>query len=346
MLRIDRQQKRFESLPAPALADVAFREVGDLQKCIANNPDAFFGEIGQKLFLLKTEVHPSQTVQDRIDLLALDEEGNSVVIELKRDNHKLHLLQAISYAAMIAHWQPNDFLELLDESGVERLENFLEEDKENINRRQKIILIAEAFDYSVLVSAEWLSENFGVDIVCCRLSLSKDEQTDTEYLVCTNVFPAPEIARQAIARGRMNPPTSEIRWSDWDTALSDNDNPAVTSYFRQALVTQESNLGKRILWYRINDKRYWFVSVRNGFAYAWQYARFAGDIQYWQERLSHPEDVCPVKAEKSLRFRLYTEKDFENFHKAATNDLQTVQWLSSAPDNETDQVESDLDEQP
>ncbi len=338
MLRIDRKQKQFAQLDMQALADASISEVHDLQEYISNSPDAFCKEIGQKLFIIGKEVQPSDTVQDRIDLLALDEEGNAVIIELKRGNHKLHLLQAISYAGMVAHWQPDDFLQLLDEEATERLQNFLVVDNDEINRQQRIILVAEAFDYAVLVSAEWLSEKFGVDIVCCRLSLSQDKQTNTEYLVCTNIFPAPEIARQAVGRGRGKPPPGKVKWSDWDAALSDITNQAVVSYFQQELnAKREDYLPKRILLYRVKGKRFWFLAGRRKNAYVWQYARFEKDIEYWQKGLSHPEEVGPVKEGAGLRFFLYSDKDFEFFHKAVTEDLQSVKWSNGTAVEEEDE---------
>jgi len=102
MLKIDRDKQSFSVLDTPTLADASITERYDLQEFISNSPVEFFKEIGQELFLLGKEIEPSKTVQDRIDLLAVDEEGTLVVVELKRGSHRLHMLQAISYAGMIS----------------------------------------------------------------------------------------------------------------------------------------------------------------------------------------------------------------------------------------------------
>src|SRR6056297_2947420 len=128
MLKIDRQNQSFSLLDTPTLADVSITERYDLQEFISNSPDAFFKELGLELFLLGKEIEPSKNVQDRIDLLAVDREGCSVVVELKRGNHKLHMLQAISYAGMISQWVPDRFLSLLNETQEETLSDFLEVD--------------------------------------------------------------------------------------------------------------------------------------------------------------------------------------------------------------------------
>ena len=197
MLKIDRQNKHFTHLETPSLGAVSISERYDLQEYICNSPDAFFQEIGQELFLIDKELQPSDDVEDRIDVLALDKEGQAVILELKRGNHKLQMFQAISYAGMIAKWQPDDFLACVDPDKREKLLDFLEVEKEEINRHQRIILVAEAFDYSVLVGAEWLTEQFGVGILCCRLSIAKDAAGNGEFVFCYNIFPAPALFPQA-----------------------------------------------------------------------------------------------------------------------------------------------------
>src|SRR6266550_2079013 len=105
MLRIDRKQKRFVRLEQPDMASTGIVERHDLQLMIRQSPEAFFAELGEPLLLIGEEIRPADFVDDRIDLLAVDEQGSLVVIELKRASHKLQLLQALGYAGMVAKWQ-------------------------------------------------------------------------------------------------------------------------------------------------------------------------------------------------------------------------------------------------
>ncbi len=73
---------------------------------IRNSPADFFAELGEGLLPVVEESRPSEVVDDRIDLLALDRDGSAMLAKFKRGAHKLQLLQALSYAAMVADWNP------------------------------------------------------------------------------------------------------------------------------------------------------------------------------------------------------------------------------------------------
>ena len=212
------------------------------------------------------------------------------------------MLQAISYAAMVSQWQPVDFLQLLDDDQQEALSDFLEVDKDQINRQQRIILIAETYDYGLLVATEWLSEKYEVDLTCCRIAVATDPETKAEYLACSIVYPAPELTTAAMPRGRKRA-TGTVKWVDWDTALAIVGNPALVNYFQQQLTeSREAYLRKRILHYRLDGKRRWFVAARRAKAYVWQQGRFEGDVDFWRQRVSTPDDVKPVKDSQRLTF--------------------------------------------
>lgn len=331
MLRIHRANKSLTRLDEATMADLTLTERHDLQELIFNSPREFFAEIGLDLFVLAKELIPSQFVQDRIDLLALDTDGNAVIMELKRGNNKLQLLQAIGYAAMISQWKPEQFQKLLDESSLEQLTEFLSVDLAAINSQQRILLMAEAYDFEVLVAAEWLQTSYNVDITCARLSLSIDAASGAEYLSCSAVFPTPELAEQAIPR---RAPVAKLAWEDWDAALASIKNSAVADFFRNQIQSkQESNLGKRLLCYRLDGKRRFFVSAKTDRAYCWQEGRFDNDIDFWSKRLAAPASIAPVKDATSLRFSLSSAQDFSNFLEAATRDLKACAWMADIPED-------------
>lgn len=133
-----------------------------------------------------------------------------------------------------------------------------------------------------------------------------------------------------------------MKWADWGTALAAIENPALVAYYRQQLeANRESYLRKRILHYRLDGKRRWFVTARRTKAYAWQHGRFDGDVDFWRGGMSTPDDVKPVKDSQRLRFFLTTEDDFRFFHEAATKKLTAVEWTSAASEEEMDDTESE-----
>ncbi|WP_432403640.1 hypothetical protein [Wukongibacter sp. M2B1] len=133
----------------------------------------------------------------RSDLTAIDEDGNLVLIEIKRDIDDIKMrkepfeFQAIRYAASYAKIQDvdeavekifapyilkyNDEFELgeltPEEKGKRILNEFLEKNNalKTFNRKQRIILVASGFDAQTLSAVAWLIEN-GVDINCIEIS--------------------------------------------------------------------------------------------------------------------------------------------------------------------------------
>jgi hypothetical protein len=333
MLKVDRTNRTFSPLDSPSLANAQFLERADLQECIYNSSDAFFAEIGEDVFVAGKEVAPSKTVQDRIDLLGIDPEGTLVIVELKRGSNKLQMLQAISYAGMVARWGPDELQALLSDEEWEELTNsFLDVEPDDINRHQRLLLVAEGFDYALLSGAEWLSEHHGVDIRCTTVSLSTDEHTGTEYLACASIFPPPALAEQAAARNRSSHSSRPVKWQNWDEAISQIENDAVREFAQEELDNgRENYLRKRALRYRIDGKRRWSLHCRNKHAYVWQGGRFPGDVEYWESRLSNGESVSPVKDGQAVSFRLVTEDDLQVFREATSEALTDQDWMESSP---------------
>lgn len=331
MLKIDRRSQTLSKLAKPSLADAQILERTDLQEYIYNSSGDFFNEIGERIFIVGKEVLPSQTVQDRVDLLGVDSTGASVIVELKRGSNKLQMLQAISYAGMVERWDAEDFRNLVSDESWDQLTDFLEVDIEEINRRQRLLLVSEGYDYALLSGAEWLTEQYGVDIRCISISLATDSLTGSEYLACTNIFPPPGLADQATARGRIRRDSRPIKWNNWEEALSDIDNDEVVAFFEKELAAgREGYLPKRGLHFRLDGKRRWTLHCRNKHAYVWQRGRFQDDDAYWQSKISGANTVKPVKRGRSLVFNLVTENDFAVFQKSVEEGDMSEKWIETA----------------
>ncbi len=189
MVKISRNEKSFGAIETSSLAKAKILERYDLQEYIFNSPAAFCSEVGQQMMFVGQEVRPSDNVADRIDLLAIDPDGDMIIVELKRGNDKLQLLQAVAYAAMIAKLSPKEILKLAETDRADGITESVAGGESEINLSQRILLAAEDFDYEVLVAAEWLFAK-GVEIDCVRVALAVDGAS--EYLTFTQIFPTPK----------------------------------------------------------------------------------------------------------------------------------------------------------
>ncbi|MCW6075112.1 hypothetical protein LAV44_07205 [Clostridium sporogenes] len=150
----------------------------------------------------------------RSDLTAVDENGNLVLIEIKRDVEDIRQrkeafeFQAIRYSASYAKIKtPDDLVDKIFASYIEKykdefelgeltayekasriLNDFLEKNNalKTFNLKQRIILIASSFDKQTLSAAAWLIAN-DVDISCFELSPMKIE--DSYFIDINRILP-------------------------------------------------------------------------------------------------------------------------------------------------------------
>jgi hypothetical protein len=117
----------------------------------------------------------------RIDLLCLKQNGNLVIVELKRTEDGGHMeLQAIRYAAMISKMRfaqavdaHQSFLARIgiEEDAKDRILKFLdltEPSVESFNQQVEIVLASAEFSKELTTSVIWLN-TFGIDVKCVRL---------------------------------------------------------------------------------------------------------------------------------------------------------------------------------
>jgi hypothetical protein len=341
LLKIDPINGKLLRLTDQSLSQSGITERSDLQELIFQNADEFFhDECGEDLFVIEAEMEPSTLVADRIDLLAIDVEGKTVIIELKRGSHKLQLLQAVSYAAMVADLEWKYIASRVDASrrdalGAFLLENELDQEEMNLNSAQRIVLIAESYDYEVLRTAEWLTEH-GINITCYEVALARDQDNGTDYLSAVQLFPPKPLAAQARLRGALRnqeenqPRTLEMK-------LESCTNPAIKEFFQRCLMAKpRRNRRRDALVFPLVGKMRFRFTARRDYANVAQLGRFEGDEQRWSVL-----SASKLKAEaKRLRFRLYTERDIQAFEQLLKQDYPKIIWTAGLSTGE----EEDEDE--
>ena len=175
------------------------QERTDLQRLLRDQPEV----LEEGLFIVAEEFSNWRDSSRSIDLLALDGEGNLVVIELKRTQTGDHgELQAIRYAAMVSNmtleqviFAHRDYLQKRDIDGDARhrvLSHLGVDDEADAKihtDRPRIILASAGFSTELTTSVLWLRDG-DLDINCVKLQLYKD---GNGLLIDTNqVIPLPE----------------------------------------------------------------------------------------------------------------------------------------------------------
>jgi hypothetical protein len=223
MLKLDASSKQLVPVSATTLTQSSILERADLQVAIEASWDAFAAELGyDELFLVGSEVVPHESCRDRIDLLGLSRDGTPIVFELKRHRDKLQLLQAISYAAMVAKWEAKRFLDALggrDDEDAEELRSLLSEGAFEL-RPPEIVLIAESFDPEVILAAEWLG---GFEVPISVFALTAVEHSGDTLISLDQKFPLPGVDDLYVRRAAR---AADVEADgSWDEALKQVDFP-------------------------------------------------------------------------------------------------------------------------
>jgi len=181
-------------------------ERAHIQEWIRKDPTI----LGEDLLILTMEFNKFKNSNDRLDLLAVDREGNLVVIELKRDEVAGHAdLQAIRYAAMVSSMTLEiitpyyiDYREryyneeLTPEDALNRIVSFIENDDfVEFSDKPRIILCSEGFSPEITATVLWL-RNTNVDISC--ISIAPYKVGDDLFIVPTKIIPVKETEQYLI----------------------------------------------------------------------------------------------------------------------------------------------------
>jgi hypothetical protein len=199
MYKVDVSKKTLTKLTEIKYSDLGLRERFDIQEWIEKSP----GILGEELLIIAKEYElPSRT---RLDLLAIDKNANLVVIELKRDDSGSSVdWQAIKYASYCSAFTDEEIYRIhaayrsIDEDAAQReIEQFIDEEPEQLNQTQRIILASKEFHSDVVSAVLWLLD-YGIEIQCIKLEPFVDQENNL-FINPSIIIPAPE-ARDYIKR--------------------------------------------------------------------------------------------------------------------------------------------------
>lgn len=208
MFQVDRPANRLRKLERTSLTEVGFREREHLQEWLATMPDALCeamseGEDG--LLIIQKEFDGFDGTRERLDLLALDRNGQLVVIENKLDDSGRDVVwQALKYAAYCSSLKKAEIVEIFQQyldrhaggNAADRICEFLGEDTLdevvlNDGTNQRVVFIAANFRREVTATVLWLREH-QIDARCIKVVPYRF--SEELFIDLQQVIPTPEAA--------------------------------------------------------------------------------------------------------------------------------------------------------
>lgn len=196
-------------------------ERNHIEDWVIKNPEI----LGEELYILSNEYDKFNKTSERLDVLALDKQGNLVIIELKRDDSGKDVeLQAIKYAAYCSTITVEEILNLNREylkkenthlpleDVKKRIENFIEASLDTISDRPRIIIVSREYRTEVTATVLWLRK-FGIDITCVKFTVYN--LSDTEIGISSSILiPLPEAEEYIIRAEKKENNENEITNQD------------------------------------------------------------------------------------------------------------------------------------
>jgi len=220
MLKLNTEHKTFETLLQSEFKTENILERYDFQAAMVKSWETVKNELGLPTsYLIGQEINPHKSVGNSIDLLAFNPDDSSlIVIELKRDKNKLQLLQALSYASMVSKWDKEMLISEIqrpinpDSSELIDLIN-----NNDLNSEVHIILVSELYDPEVIITAEWLTNNYGLNITAFSVSVHKMEEQI--FVHFDQRLPLKELGDVYEERGRKSKLNSSKKSENWEDVL-------------------------------------------------------------------------------------------------------------------------------
>lgn len=206
MYLINEQENKIEKVQQKTFHELGFKERENLQEWIANNPEC----LGEELLIIQKEFNGFNDTNERLDLLALDKQGNLVVIENKLDDSGKDVVwQVLKYVSYCSSLSKQNIIDIYqqylnkknnNENAEDNLTEFfqnieLQELKLNQGSSQRIVLIAANFRKEVTSTILWLL-NYKIRAQCFKVTPYKhDSQL---YLDIEQIIPMQDIGDYVI----------------------------------------------------------------------------------------------------------------------------------------------------
>ncbi|NDR55305.1 DUF4268 domain-containing protein [Pseudoruegeria sp. M32A2M] len=206
MFQINRTDNCLTKLDERTFSELNFREREHLQEWLAQIPDA----LGEDLLIVQKEFDGFDDTRERLDLLALDKDGNLVVIENKLDDTGRDVVwQALKYAAYCSNLTKSQIVDIYQKY-LDRYEGGggasakicqfldveeLDEVVLNSGTSQRVIFIAANFRKEVTSTALWLLGS-GIRIQC--FSVKPYSFGEELLLDIRQIIPTPEAEEYMI----------------------------------------------------------------------------------------------------------------------------------------------------
>lgn len=177
MFVLNKNENKLVKVEPKTFSELGFKEREHLQEWIESNPES----LGEELLFIQKEFGEFDETKERRDLLAIDKQGNLVVIENKLDDSgrdvTWQVLKYASYCSSLSKLQIREIYQKylnnkgLQENAESNIVDFLGvEDWEEVtlNRTQRIILVSGSFRKEVTSTVMWLLNRYGMKIECFK----------------------------------------------------------------------------------------------------------------------------------------------------------------------------------
>jgi hypothetical protein len=211
MFKINRTSNRINPLESKRFSDLGFTERKHLQEWLENYPQALAQGDGEELLIIQKEFDGFDDTRERLDLLAIDKDGNLVIIENKLDDSGRDVVwQALKYASYCANLKKQQVVEIFQRYLNQKAQNggdepanaekllleFLQADdlpsvQLNTLKSQRLILVAAHYRKEVTNTVLWLSQ-FGVNCQCFKVT--PWQAGDELFLNVEQIIPTPEAS--------------------------------------------------------------------------------------------------------------------------------------------------------